>query len=277
MNATIRFVSIVVAVLFAAAGCGRGGSGDDTAAHSQKAGGETAKPAPAPTGSPSTPSAPAGATVTLTGTIHLEGTPPPPVPIQMGADAVCSQAHPDSPPVMQDVVVSPDGMLANVFVFVRNGLEGKTFATPTDPVVLDQRGCMYSPHVLGMMVNQPLKMVSSDPTLHNVHSHPTVDGNKEFNLAMVNPGTEVTRTFAKPEIMIPMKCDVHPWMISYIGVLEHPFFAVSDAAGHFSIPNLPPGTYTLETWHERFGAQTQTLTVGETPTAEVHFTYKVGT
>jgi hypothetical protein len=277
MNPTMRSVSIAVVVLLAGAGCGRGGSGDDTAAHNDRAGGETAKPAPSPSGGQAAPEAPTGATVTLSGTIHLEGTPPPPIPIQMSADAVCSQAHADTPPVMQDVVVSPDGMLANVFVFVRSGLEGKTFPTTTQPVELDQKGCMYVPHVLGMMVNQPLKLLSSDPTLHNVHSHPTVDGNKEFNLAMVNAGSEVTRTFAKPEIMIPIKCDVHPWMVSYIGVVEHPFFAVSDAAGHFSIPNLPPGTYTIETWHEKFGARTQTVTLGETPAAAAHFTYKVGT
>jgi len=276
MNMMVRLVSIVVAVVFTASGCGRGGDGGSTAEHTQKAGGEAAKPAPAPSGAASAPSdVAAGATVTLTGMIHLEGQPPPPVPIQMNADAACSAAHPESTPFAQEVVVSPEGMLANAFVFVRNGLEGKTFPTPTEPVVLDQKGCMYVPHVVGMMANQPLKLVNSDATLHNVHAHPKVEGNKEFNLGMPRQGMESTRTFAKPEIMVPIKCDVHPWMISYVGVVEHPFFAVSDAAGRFTIPNLPPGTYTIETWHEKFGAQTQTLTVGETPTADLHFTYQV--
>ena len=277
MNVTMRFVSIVAVAAFAACGCGRGGDGGGTAEHNQRTSGETAAPAPSPSGAANAPSAAtAGTTVTLTGMVHLQGQPPPPVPIQMNADASCSQAHPDAPPVSQEVVVSPEGMLANVFVFVRNGLEGKTFPTPSEPVVLDQKGCMYAPHVVGMIVNQPLKLVNSDPTLHNVHAHPKVDGNKEFNLGMPKQGMESTRTFAKPEIMIPIKCDVHPWMISYVGVVEHPFFAVSDAAGRFTIPNLPAGTYTVETWHERFGAQTQTVKVGESPTAELHFSYQAG-
>ena len=274
MNAAMRLASVFLAVAFLASGCNRGGGGD-AAEHSEKAGGEAAKPAvPAPGHSDASPTPAPG--VTLSGKVHLIGQPPAPSVLKMDADAVCSKAHPDSPPVSQEVVVDASGNLANVFVFVRNGLEGKSFATPPSPVVLDQKGCMYTPHVLGMMVNQPLKMLNSDPTLHNIHAHPKVEGNKEFNLAMPRPGLEHTRTFTKEEIMIPVKCDVHPWMVSYIGVLVHPFFAVTDHNGSFKIPDLPAGTYTIETWHEKYGAQTQTLTVGATPTAELDFSYQAG-
>ena len=272
MNGAMRLATVVLTVAFLASGCNRGGGGD-TAEHSEKAGGEAAKPAIPSPGQSDAPPAPVG--VTLSGKIHLVGQAPPPSVLKMSADAVCSKAHPETPPVSEEVVVDAEGNLANVFVFVRNGLEGKSFTTPAAPMVLDQKGCMYTPHVLGMMVNQPLKLLNSDPTLHNVHAHPKVEGNREFNLAMPRPG-EQSRTFAKPEIMIPVKCDVHPWMVSYIGVMEHPFFAVTDRNGSFRIPNLPAGTYTIETWHEKYGAQTQTLTVGTTPTAELDFTYQAG-
>ena len=267
-------VHLACVALVAALGCSRGNEGGG-AEHSQKAGADAAKSIPAPAGeTPGESAAASGPTVALTGKIHLIGEPPAPTVLKLDSDAHCASAHADSPPVSEEVVVDAAGMLANVFVYIRSGLEGKSFTTPTTPAVLDQKGCMYMPHVLGMMPNQPLKVLNSDPTLHNVHSHPKVDGNKEFNLAMPRAGGEATRTFAKPEIMIPVRCDVHPWMVTYIGVVEHPFYAVTDKSGTFKIANLPHGTYTVEAWHEKYGVQTQTITVGEAPTAEIEFSYQ---
>jgi hypothetical protein len=120
---------------------------------------------------------------------------------------------------------------------------------------------MYDPHVFGMQANQPLKILNSDETLHNVHSLP--EKSTQFNLAMPFKGMELTKKFSKPEVMVKIKCDVHPWMAAYVGVLDHPFFAVSAADGAFQMPKLPAGTYTIEAWHEKFGTQTQTVALGE--------------
>ncbi len=266
-------VHLACVAIVATLGCGRGDGGAG-AERNQKAGADAARPAPTTGETPGGSAATSEPMVALTGKIHLIGEPPAPAVLKVDSDAHCAHAHADSPPVSEEVVVDAAGMVANAFVYVRSGLEGKSFTTPTTPAVLDQKGCMYVPHVLGMMPNQPLKVLNSDPTLHNVHSHPNVEGNKEFNLAMPRAGGESVRTFAKPEIMIPVRCDVHPWMVSYIGVVEHPFYAVTDKNGTFTIANLPHGTYTIEAWHEKFGVQTQTITVGDTPTAEIEFSYQ---
>lgn len=248
------------------AGCGGGGGGGDSGQKPAGDHGSTPPAAQAPA-----PAAQAGGqTVTLTGTINLTGTAPERSPLKMNADAVCVKAHADAPALSQDVLVDANGMLQNVFVYVKNGLEGQSFDAPQEPVVFDQKGCMYTPHVFGIMVNQPFKILNSDPTLHNIHATPKKG---EFNLGMPRQGMEFTKSFVEPEVMVHIKCDVHPWMSAYAGVLTHPYYGVSDGAGGYSIANLPAGEYTIEAWHEKFGAQTQTITVGATPTQELNFTF----
>ena len=207
---------------------------------------------------------------TITGKALFDGTPPVPPKVRMDADPVCAQQH--NAAVHAPEIVVNNGGLQYVFVYVKSGLEGKTFPTPTTPVVFDQRGCLYDPHVLGIQVNQPLQILNSDATLHNVNAKPTQS--TPFNLAMPTKGMKVTKTFAKPEIMVPVKCNVHPWMQAYIGVVPHPFFAVSGQDGSFTINGLPAGTYTLEAWHEKLGTATETVTVTDGETKSVSFTFK---
>jgi plastocyanin len=160
-----------------------------------------------------------------------------------------------------------------VFVYVKEGLEGRTFPVPAEPVVLDQAGCRYSPHVFGIMVGQTLEIVNSDPTLHNIHATPTA-GNAEFNTGQPIQGMKTEHVFTSVEVMVPFKCDVHGWMNASVGVLNHPYYSVTAADGSFALNTLPPGTYTVEAVHERLGAQTQTVTIGETETADITFTFQ---
>jgi plastocyanin len=160
-----------------------------------------------------------------------------------------------------------------VFVYVKDGLGDRVFPVPATPVVLDQKSCRYVPHVMGIQVGQTLDILSSDNTLHNVHAMP--ERNREFNQAHQLAGIKHTHVFSTKEVMIPFKCDVHKWMNAYIGVLDHPFYAVTGANGTFELKGLPPGMYTIEAWHEKLGTQTQTVTVGEKQTSDVAFTFKI--
>ena len=160
-----------------------------------------------------------------------------------------------------------------MFVYIKDGLGNKyLFDTPTDPVVLDQKGCHYLPHVVGLRATQPLQVVNSDNTLHNVHGMP--ENNREFNQGQPVPGMKNSVTFAVPEVLIPFKCDVHGWMHAYVGVVSHPYFAVSDKAGKFELRTIPPGTYTIEAVHEKLGRQSQSVTLGEKDAKEITFTFK---
>jgi hypothetical protein len=207
---------------------------------------------------------------TVTGKAAFTGTAPAASQIDMNADPYCAGAH--SEPVMtEDAVVNSNGTLKNVFVYVKTGLEGQTFETPTTAVTLDQKGCHYTPHVFGVQVNQPLQIVNSDSTLHNVHGMPKET--KEFNLGMPIQNMKVNRKFEKPEVMVKFKCDVHPWMAAYVGVLPHPFYAVTGDDGSFKIENLPAGKYTLEAWHEKFGTQTAEVTVDEAAPQTADFSF----
>jgi len=228
---------------------------------------------PAATGSQgaSTPSAPAVDPATagkVAGKVTLEGTAPAPEPIQMAADPNCARMH-TTPVMTQFVVVGEGGALANSFVYLKSGVQGD-FPPPSDPVVLDQQGCTYHPHVIGIQVGQPLEIVNSDETLHNIHAMPK--SNKEFNIGQPVKGLKTQRTFDTQEVMIPFKCDVHKWMNSYAGVLPHPFFAVTGADGTFTIDGVPPGSYVVEVWHERLGTKEMNVTVAEKATAEANFT-----
>jgi len=162
--------------------------------------------------------------------------------------------------------------MGNVLVRVVKGLAaGKTWPAPKEPVVMDQVGCQYVPHVMGIMVGQPFKVLNSDGILHNVHALPKV--NRQFNMAMPPARKEATETFGKEEGMFTVKCDVHPWMQSYMGVFSHPFFAVTKPDGKFSLANLDAGTYEIEAWHERLGIQKATVTLGASDTKPVSFKF----
>jgi hypothetical protein len=227
---------------------------------------------PATSAAPAATAAPVDAATAgnINGKVSLEGTPPAADNIQMAADPNCAKLH-SSPVKTEFVVVGDGGTLGNVFVYVKKGLESRTFPTPTEPVVLDQHGCQYVPHVMGIQVGQPLQVLNSDETLHNIHAMPK--NNKEFNIGQPVKGLKTDKTFDKVEVMVPFKCDVHKWMNSYAGVLEHPFFAVTAADGAFSLEGLPPGDYVVEAWHERFGTKEMNVTVAEKATAEANFTF----
>lgn len=226
-------------------------------------------PAPQPSGGGKTvDAATAGA---LTGKALFEGAPPAVDPLKMASDPACATAA--GPNAMNDDVLVKDGALQNVFVYVKSGLDAAySFDVPTTPVELDQRACRYVPRVLGIRVGQTLAIVNSDETFHNVHALPKASS--EFNRGMSLKGERYTRTFSTPEVMVRFKCDVHAWMGAHVGVMAHPFFAVTKADGTFEIPGLPPGTYTIEAWHERFGTATQQVTIGDKQTQSASFTFK---
>ena len=239
-------------------------------------GGGTEPPAQAPAtqepAAPATTVDPATA-ATVAGKIGLEGTPPANAPIRMNADPACVAATKGKNPT-QETIVSEGGGLGNVFVYVQSGLNG-TFPAPSTPFVFDQQGCQYRPHVFGIQVGQPIEVLNSDATLHNIHATPKT--NAEFNTAQPIKGMKTTHTFKEKEadVVVPFKCDVHGWMNAYAGVLDHPYFAVSKPDGSFSIPNLPPGSYTLAAWHEKLGTQTLPVTVAAKESkSDANFTFK---
>jgi plastocyanin len=194
----------------------------------------------------------------------------------MDQDPVCVQKHAGKPAYTEDGEVNSNGTLPNVFVFVKEGAEKYTFATPTEQVVLDQNGCMYKPHVLGVRVGQDLHIVSSDPTTHNIHPMPT--DNREWNESQAPGAPPLDKTFARSEVVIPVKCNQHPWMKAYIGVTKNPFYAVTGSDGTFTIKGLPPGDYTIEAWTSIGGQKGQTqdqkVTVGPKESKTLDFTFK---
>jgi hypothetical protein len=206
------------------------------------------------------------------GVVNFEGTAPANAPIKMNADPVCVKQNKD-PQFQETYEVSSDGKtLGNVFVYIKDGLGNYIYDTPTTPAKIDQQNCRYHPHVFGMRVGQPLEIINSDPTLHNIHAMPK--GNQEFNTGQPIQGMKTTHTFTAKEVMVPFKCDVHGWMNAYVGVLDHPYFAVTDKDGKFELKDVPPGTYTIEAWHEKSGAQTVSVTLGQKETKEISFTFK---
>lgn len=212
----------------------------------------------------------AAAAGSITGTALYEGKVPALKPLAVAAEPMCAKKHPTVPNEM--LVLGAGNTMANVVVRVVSGLPaGKTYPAPAAPIVMDQVGCQYVPHVIGLQVGQPLKVLNSDGVLHNVHALPKV--NKPFNMAMPPTRKEASETFTKEEGMFVVKCDVHPWMQSYVGVFAHPFFAVTGADGKFTIKDLPAGTYEVEAWHERLGTQKQTVTVGASDTKTAGFKF----
>ena len=209
---------------------------------------------------------------TVKGVVNFEGTAPKNEAIKMNADPVCVKQNKD-PQFQETYLVSDDGKtLGNVFVYVKDGLGNYVFDTPTTPAKIDQQNCRYHPHVFGIRVNQPLEILNSDPTLHNIHALPKK--NSEFNTGQPIQGMKMTHTFDKPEVMVPFKCDVHGWMNAYVGVLDHPYYAVTKDDGKFELKDLPAGRYTIEAWHEKLGATPQSVTLGPKETKEITFSFK---
>lgn len=241
----------VLAVVLAVVACGGGGDTTTVAKES----------APPPT------AAPAAGSGSVTGVINYSNGDPDAV-IKMDADPVCSGLHSDA--VETETVVADAGKLANVFVYVKEGVSG-SYPAPGEAHVLNQEGCVYSPHVSGVMTGQKLVIRNSDPTLHNVHALPK--NNEEFNQGQPFQGMELEKEFTSEEVMVRFKCDVHPWMGAYMAVLDHPFFSVSGADGSFEIDGLPAGDYVLEAWHETLGTQTQSVSVAADGAVAVTFDF----
>jgi plastocyanin len=205
---------------------------------------------------------------TISGVIRFDGTAPKPTKIDMSYDPACKGQQYAEP------VAVTNGNLANVFVYVKDGLGDKTFAPPQPPVEIDQKGCRYEPHVVGVMTGQQVKIVNADSTMHNTHPLPAK--NHEWNAAQM-PGAEpMLKTFANQETMIPVKCNQHPWMKMYVNVVPHPFFAVTGKDGQFEIKGLPPGTYTIAAVQEKLGEQTQQITVAARATSQLQFVFGHG-
>jgi hypothetical protein len=206
----------------------------------------------------------------IKGTVKFTGTAPAPTPIDMSDEPTCQTAH-GGKATKQPVMVAGDGGLANVFVYVKDGLDPSLKFPAGEPVELDQQGCEYHPHVLGMTTGEQLTVKNSDTFLHNINATPSV--NRGFNRSQPNKDMEFQVSFNQPEVMIPVRCDVHGWMEAYIGVTSHPYHAVTAENGTFALDRLPPGTYTLEAWHETLGTSTQQVTVATGQTADVTFTF----
>jgi len=204
----------------------------------------------------------------ITGKITLKGTPPPEKDIPL--DPACGKIHPTKKTRLY--VVGANGELADTFIYVKDGLTGKTFPVPEKANLIDQVGCEYQPYVSGLMVNQKLLVRNSDPVLHNVHPIPAVAGNSEKNIAQLPKAKDLEFSFPKEEQFLRFKCDVHPWMYSYVTVLNHPFYSVSGKDGTFKIENLPAGKYTVEANHRKAGKQTVEVEVPATGSKEANFT-----
>jgi len=205
--------------------------------------------------------APAAGADTISGKVTFSGTKPTLRRIQMDANAACAKAHPDGLP-SPEVILNQDNTLQNVFVYVKAGpgLAGKTFPAPKESVKINQVGCMFEPHVVAAMVNQPIEITNSDPTNHNVHV--MAETNPTFNVSQLPKAPPKVATFAKPELGLVLMCNIHPWMRVYANVVSNPYYAVTGADGTFTIRGLPAGIYTVEAWHEKFGAQEKKIKVG---------------
>jgi hypothetical protein len=207
----------------------------------------------------------------VSGRVAFEGSVPASTPVKLDSDPACLRDHPNG--LALDTVLVNEGGLENVFVYVKDGLDNYYFETPTTSVTLDQKGCQYTPHVFGVRTGQPLEIVNSDATIHNVNAVAQV--NQRFNLGQPIQGMKNAKMFTAPEVMVRIKCDVHSWMTAYAGVLSHPYFAVTAKGGAFELKGLPPGTYTIEAWHEKLGTQTQSVTLAEKESKNISFTFKV--
>ncbi len=245
---------VALGFMLAVAACGGGDAADDAAPGQSAPAAQTG-----PTGGGSI-----GGTIAFTGAVRANPA------IDMAQEAKCRAKYTSAP--MNPIVVVNNGKLGNVFVYVKSGLPaGATYTAPTEPVVLDQDGCLYHPRVFGVMVNQPIEIRNSDPVLHNIKAVPTQ--NRGFNISQPSEGMKTTRTFNTAEVMVPLECSVHGWMNAHVGVMSHPFFAVSGENGTFEIRNLPAGTYEIEARHETLGTKTMSVTVPADGRATADFSF----
>jgi len=250
----LALLSLVVVGLFLLAGCSK--KEDQSTSPSA----EATQPA-----ATSTPVDPATA-ASVSGTVKFDGQAPRMSKIDMSQDPACKGTN------AAETIVADDGKLANVFVYVKEGLGGRTFAAPSDKVTIDQDGCRYHPHMLGVMAGQPIEIVNSDNTTHNIH--PTPKDNREWNESQPPKAAPIEKSFAREEIMLPVKCNQHPWMKMYVNVVKSPYFAVTDKDGKYEIKNLPPGDYTLAFVQEKLGEQDQKVTVAAKDSKTVDVAFK---
>lgn len=208
----------------------------------------------------------AATAATISGTISFVGTPPKEAKIDMSQDPKCQGAN------SAETVVVDNGKLANVFVYVKDGLGDRTFPAPSEPATLTQVGCKYKPHVLGVMAGQTIKIVNADPTTHNIH--PTPKDNREWNESQAPQAPALEKSFAREEISLPVKCNQHPWMKMYVDVVKNPFYAVTGADGKYEIKGLPPGDYTIAFVQEKYGEQTQKVTLAAKDNKTVDAAFK---
>jgi hypothetical protein len=223
------------------------------------------------TGGPATPVDPATAG-TITGTVRFAGTPPTMPTLPLRSIAGCSEQH-DGPVYTGDALVH-DGLVENAFVYVKDGLAAPSFPVPVEPVTIDQRGCLYTPHVVGALTHQAIRFVNDDAVLHNVHGQPAKSS--AWNFGMAVKGSERTVRIDAPEVAVSTRCDVHPWMQAYIGVLDHPYFQVTGPDGRFTLHDVPPGDYVVAAWHERFGTREAKVTLPAKGSTDVTLTFADG-
>jgi carboxypeptidase family protein len=274
-----KFLSMLFAATLALTlSCGKGkeakeeeeGTDDQALQTATTASGTAGTTAAAPTGGGAAAPVSADA-ATVTGTIKLAAAAPKMPAIQMAADPYCASQHASAPALDEEVVAGPAGELANVFVYVKN-ISGN-YPVPSTPVVLDQHGCQYHPHMIPLRAGQPLQIKNSDATLHNIHALPNI--NPQFNEGQPVQGMVSTKKFDKVEtVPFKVKCDVHGWMKAWMVIMPHPFYSVSQSNGSFTIANLPPGQYTIVAWHEKYGSQEQQVTVAAKESKTVDFTFK---
>lgn len=208
---------------------------------------------------------------TVRGRILFSGKAPARRKVNMEEDPLCAKLH-KTPLYDNTVDVGKKGAVANAFIYIKKGLEGKTFEPPSEPVTIDQHGCWFEPRVIGMQTGQALKAVNSDPVTHNIH--PRAKVNREWNQNQPEGAEAAIRKFSLPEVMIRVKCNIHAWMKAWVGVVDNPYFAVTGADGTFELKNVPPGNYTLEAWQEELGTEEQQVTLAASGTATAEFTFK---
>jgi len=249
---------LAAALVVTIVGCGK---------KSEESESETAAPAAAPAGKTVDPTT-AGE---ITGTVTLNGAAPKMKAINMSQESECASQH-STPALTENVITGDKGALANVIVYVSTGLDGYSFTPPSSAASIEQKGCQYHPHVVALQAGQNLEVVNSDPTTHNIHPEP--QANREWNESQPPGAAPIDKSFARPEVAIPVKCNVHPWMKAYIGVFDNPYFQVTGKDGAFDLKNLPPGTYTVVAWHEQYGTSApQTVTIGPKESKAVTFVF----
>jgi hypothetical protein len=207
----------------------------------------------------------------IVGTVYYEGEVPEPAVFSMIQDASCIAAHGSETILSNRLLVDDDGTVRWAFVYIREAVTGTLPVGEPAPVTLDKVGCVYRPHVLGMQAGARLRIVNSDSTLHTVQL--VAANNPSFNIALPRPGMDIVRVLVNPEVMIPVRCNVHPWTQAYIGVVPHAFFAVSGEDGRFVIDRVPAGEYVVEAWHELLGRQTLRVVVADGEETDVRFTF----